>query len=320
MNIFEEKTKIKKYSIISLFLFILIFANQALSSENRILYKVNNKIITTLDINDELKYLSAMNPKILDLDNNEILKIVENSILRQKIKEIEINKQNLNKKIDEELIQNSLKQNYQRIGLLNEEEFYSYLKNNDLNITKFIEKLSIEILWNRLIFKKYIEKINIDKNEIKKKILETSQKNIINYDLSEIVFNLNNSERLEDKIIFLKNEIKKEGFEKTALIYSVSDSNKNGGRLGWVSEESININIKNILNNLKIGDYSEVITLPGGFLILKINDKKYVTRKENLNINEEIDNQVKIKTNDLLNQYSNIYFNKIKKNIKIEKF
>ena len=68
---------------------------------------------------------------------------------------------------------------------------------------------------------------------------------------------------------------------------------------------------------LNIGEYTKPQLIPGGFLILKLNDVK--KNEVSVNIEDEIKKLIKIKTNQQLNQYSNIYFNKIKKNIKIEK-
>ena len=113
------------------------------------------------------------------------------------------------------------------------------------------------------------------------------------------------------------NEINEKGFENAALIHSISESKSLGGDLGWIEENMINKNLKNAIKDLKKGEFTDPQVIPGGFIILKLKDIK----KENIsmNIDSELKKLIKIKTNQQLNQFSNIYFNKIKKDIKIEK-
>ena len=57
------------------------------------------------------------------------------------------------------------------------------------------------------------------------------------------------------------------------------------------------------------------IVIPGGFLILKIENTREIDVE--FDLEQEIQNIIKKKTNEQLNQLSNIYFNKIKKNIEV---
>ena len=131
--------------------------------------------------------------------------------------------------------------------------------------------------------------------------------------LSEILFELNENEKLDVKIIFLEKEIKEKGFSQTALSYSISDTANKGGKLGWVNETIMSSRIKNKLKKIEIGNYTKPIVIPGGFLILKIDDIREV--ESNSDLDAEIKKIVNKKTNEQLNQFSNIYFNKIKKDI-----
>ena len=143
-------------------------------------------------------------------------------------------------------------------------------------------------------------------------------KQIKTYLLSEILFNISNNAELKIKSEEIKNSILNVGFENTALIYSISDNSKIGGKLDWIKENSLNNKVRNELNNMNIGDLTNPIITPGGFLILKIEDIEL--KKGKFNLEAELENLIKIETNTQLNQYSNIYFNKISKNFKIDEF
>jgi peptidyl-prolyl cis-trans isomerase SurA len=174
------------------------------------------------------------------------------------------------------------------------------------------KKITSEVLWNQLIFNKYKDKIKINKEEIKKKIKNRKQKE---YNLREILFELEDKEKLKDKYELIKNYINSKSFSEAVLKFSISKTINNKGKIGWVKETVLNKKIIKNLNEISIGQISKPIVLPGGYLILKIDDIKEI------NIEYDIENEmnliVKKKTNEQLNQYSNIYFNKIKKNIKI---
>ena len=154
------------------------------------------------------------------------------------------------------------------------------------------------------------DKIKIDREKI---MLEVSQKKNKKYLLSEIVFNANTKEELDKKFKSILDTIKKDGFENAALIHGISDSSKDSGKIGWINETSLSPKIYDHLIKIKIGDYTDPILIPGGFLILKIND--YKEEKIKVNLDEEINKVINTKSNDQLKQFSNIYLNKIKKDI-----
>ena len=185
----------------------------------------------------------------------------------------------------------------------------------DISLEEFVEKITIESLWNQMIYEKYKTKIKIDKSKLEDEI--SSKKIQTEFNLSEIVFNVDKKENLLKKINLIKSDIENKGFDNAALIHSVSQSRNSGGVLGWINENSLNNKLKDIIKSLKIGRYSDPQTIPGGFLIIKLNDIN--NKKISVNMKKELNNLIKLKTNQQLNQFSNIYFNKIKKNIKIEK-
>ena len=109
--------------------------------------------------------------------------------------------------------------------------------------------------------------------------------------------------------------IQQKNFETAASLFSIADTSKDGGKIGWVNLSALNKEIIKNLQPIKNSKITKPITVPGGFLILKIDDNREVENKDN------IQDQVKLITNQMineqLNQHSIIYFNKIKKNIKV---
>ena len=303
------------FNKILLIIFFSLFVLNADALNNKIAYKINNQIITNFDITKEFRYLATINPKLLDLTKDEIFKISTNSIIKEKIKKIEILKHVKEIKINENYMNALLSQNYERFGVKNEEEFKKKINSIGFDLNEFKEKMSIEALWNQIIYEKYLDKVKINKDQIRDEVLKSEEKFL--YNLSEIVFEANNRENYLKKLKMIKNEISDRGFESAVLLYSISDSKSSNGEIGWINETSINKNLNNKIKKLKIGEYTEPEVIPGGFLILKLN--KIKKTKISIEIDDEINKLIQLKTNQQLNQYSSIYFNKIKKNIKIEK-
>ena len=303
----------KKFNTVFLFFYILFTG--ANSYENKIIYKVNNEIITSFDIKKEFRYLSLINPKITNLEKNEIFEISKNSIIREKIKKLEILNHIEKIFIDEVFMDKLLENSYSKIGISNKNQLKEKLNEREIEIEEFKEKLAIEALWNQLIYEKYNSKVKIDKLKLRKEISAKKIQSI--FLLSEIVFEIEDAKKYLEKFNKIQKDIENKGFESAALIHSISESKNVGGKLGWINENSINQKLKDLVAKLNIGEYTKPQLIPGGFLILKLNDVK--KNEVSVNIEDEIKKLIKIKTNQQLNQYSNIYFNKIKKNIKIEK-
>ena len=189
-------------------LFILIFSffftKQVSSVENKIEFKINNEIITTIDILNEIKLLTSLNPKLLELDNDKIKKISSDSLIKEKIKKIEIQKYKKEMEIDEKYLSQLIKNSYEKINISSEEEFINFLDSKELEYKKFKTKLAIEALWNELIFIKFRTKIKIDKNKIKKELAKADNMEILSYNLSEILFNLKKGEQVNKKFETIK--------------------------------------------------------------------------------------------------------------------
>ena len=294
---------------------ILTFDNSH-SLENKIKLKVNNEIITSLDIINEISYLKAFNKSFKDIDSKKALSISVSSLTTQKIKKLEIlnfiKKIEVDKKYKDQLI----KATYSKMGLKNYKDFLEYIKDYNVDIKIIENKISIDVLWKQLIFSKFSNKIKIDEDKLKNKISKNINKKIKSYLLSEIVFVAANNNELNLKFNDIKNSISEIGFENTVLTYSIADSSKDGGKIGWITENSLNNKIKNNLNKIKIGGMTNPIVMPGSFMILKIEDIKLEER--NIDTAKELKILIGIERNKQLNQYSNIYFNKIKKDYQID--
>ena len=300
------------YKIFFTSIVILTFLSNELSEalENKILIKLNNEIITTVDISNEINYLKVFNENINELENEKILNIAKNSIIRDRIKKIEILKFTEKLSIDKNYLDLMIEAAYLKIGLNSIDQFKNHLKYHDINIKIVEQKLILDAYWKKIIYQKYKNKIKIDKEKI---INEISSKKNKFYNISEIIFNVEKNEDLEKKYNLIKQSINQDGFENTSLIYSISENAEDGGSLGWVNQSALSTKIENELSLLKIGEFTSPITIPGGFLILKINDLK--EEQIDINNNKEIEKVIEIKMSEQLNQFSNIYINKIKKNI-----
>ena len=294
-----------KISVITIIFFICINITQAY--ENKILFKVNNEIITSVDI---------LNENLKNLQKEKVFQIAKNSLIRERIKEITLLKIFEEIKLDNDDFNKSLMNNYSNFNINNIDELNQYLKKFSLDIKKIEKKITINALWNQIIYSRFSKNIKIDINKLKEDILKDDKKT--EFLLSEIVFNLEINESLEKKFDLITKSILKDGFENSALIYSVSDTSTNGGNLGWIKESSINKKIKNEISKLKINEFTSPIIIPGGFLILKLNEIKKTERE--IDLKNELQTIIRIKTNDQLNQFSNIFLNKIKKDIVISEF
>ena len=295
--------------------FLLIFFNlfklQAL--ENKILFKIDNEIITTVDIFHEVKFLKIFNPQINDLNSEEQLVISKNSIIRDKIKKTEILNFVEEIKVEEKFLINLIKNKYSAIDVDTMKNFELYVKENDLNINLIKEKFAIELIWNDLVFQKYNSKISIDKEKIKSEVLSKPRKNLRELSISEIIFNVEKKSEFKEKYEKILEDIELTGFKNAALIHSDSDTASIGGYIGWIKEDNLNENIRKKISNLKKGEFSKPILTSSGFLIIKVEDeKKY---EIDFNLDNEINNLIQFKTNEQLNQFSRLYFNKVKKNV-----
>ncbi len=287
--------------------------NLAKSQEIIIIAKVDNEIITNIDIEIEKKYLLLLNNNLNELSENEFFELAKNSLIREIIKKKEINK-SFNQQ--SEITKNKIIENfYNRLGFDKKNEFIKFLDTKNISFKNLKEKLIVEALWNQLIYLKFNNKTRIDKNSIKNKIIDyyNSKDKKYEYNLSEITIDI------EKDINLIKKEILKYieefGFEIAANKYSKSDTSKYGGEIGWIKSTRLSKKIKNKISIIKIGEITKPIQTPNGFLFLKLNGKREIVEK--LDLEKELKQQINFEKNRQLNQFSLIYYKKLKKSTNI---
>lgn len=302
---------------IYLILLILSFSNTFAVSNNDvyIFATVNDKIITNFDIKREINYLKILNPNLSKLEEEKILELSKNSLINELIKKSELEKFfDLDK--ENPFADEYLKNLYLKLNYTNEKVFENALiKSNNYSINQVKKKLRIEILWNELIYKKYGNQVKIDKNILIKKVESFKNKTLNEYLLSEIIFKKSKDENIDNLINDIKLSIQEIGFDNAANIYSISDSSKMGGNIGWIKENNLSDVVYANLKNMNKGEYTDVIQLGNNYLILKINEIR--TEKILINKEEELNKMIKFETNKQLNQFSKIYFDKTKINYNI---
>ena len=309
----DKKISLKR--LLSFALIILFFQVKAIGLENKIILKINNEIITSFDIENEINYLSALNPNLKKLNQEDKINYSKKSIIKEKIKKIEILNNFENPEIPAEFLEKLLKNIYTKIGINNLDDFKKYLSLYNVDYKTVLEKIETEALWNELIVLKFSKKIKVDEKKLKEIIKKNINKPSKSYLMSEIFFELKNKEKVDEKYNEIKDFILEEGFENAALRYSISETAKIGGMLNWINENSLNKEIKKKLDTKKINEITKPITVPGGFLILKVNKIQKIKSKKN--INEELKKLIIETKNNQLNQFSIMHFNRIKVDMEI---
>ena len=309
----------QKIILIIINIFFLIFKNNISLAESNfyIVVKVDNEIITNVDIAQEINYLISLNNDLQKMNKKQLIKLAKDSLIREKIKKNELNKNINSLAVKEDVFQNIIKNYYKKLNLNSLEDFENYLLLYNVSLAEIKEKIRIEILWNQHVYYKYRNLLNINEEELKKKIKDKENKDseIKKYLLSEILFTLENEENFEKKNNEIREKIQKNGFKTAANIYSISSTANFGGRIGLMNEKQISEKVLNEIRLIKPGEITETIDVPNGYLILMLEN--VVVEKFKKDLKNELDNLIKFETNRQLNQFSIIYFNKIKLNAKI---
>ena len=311
---------IKLNYLIILIISILI-SFKSLSNEIKIIYQIEDEIITTHDVKEEIKFLK-INQNFSNLNNKELFQVSLNSLIKEMIKKKEISKFydiKYNSKNNLSLGEKLLSQIGGKLGYASYNEFKKYLNINNIDLISFKKKLLIENYWNQLIFDKYINLIKIDQNKINiqlEKIIK-SNTNLLSFNLSEIVILEKNEEEFKKKFEEILVSIKDRGFEESAVLYSISESASSSGVIGWVNETQISEIIFNEIKNLEIGNFSKPIQTSSGKIILKVNDEKNISK--NLDIENEKEKLIEFEKNRLLKQFSILYYKEIENKIYAKK-
>ena len=279
-----------------------------------IVAKINQEIITNIDLDFEKRYLIALNPNLKKLDQNRIVEYAKSSLINERIKKLEIEKRFVIVP-NETLLSKVIADIYTSIGVSSLEEFRNYLLQNNIDLERVKEKISIEIAWNDLIIKTFKNEVSIDRNLMMKKLEKFDEKKVDNLLLSEIIFTINKKEELNLKYEEIKKSINEIGFEETARIYSLSDSKKSGGNLGWIYKNQLSKEIRESLKNITVGNFTKPIVTSGGILILKINDIK----TENLKIDKDaqLKKMIEFEKERQLTRLSTLFYKRIYNNAEI---
>ncbi len=292
-----------------------IFYISETNSEEKVFIEltIENEIITNLDIYKEKNYLIALNNNLKNLDKKQIYKISKDSLIREKVKKIELLKYfdlNSSSKIADNILKTAIK----NLNFKNDKEFEIYLEDYDLTINDVKKKLLIEATWNQLIYDKYKKNVKVDENKLRSKLEQQVRENKIEeFNLSEILFELKTGEKFNEKFNKIKNFINTNDFENAANTFSISDSSKFGGKIGWTNKAQISKNILDEIIKLKTGEISNPIQINNAYLIIKINEKRIIEKK--IDIKKELKKLLIIEKDRQLNQYSIMYFNRIINNL-----
>ena len=307
----------RNINLIVLIFFFLCFSKTSLSEEISIVYTIDNDPITNLEIKNEIIYLKLFNKKIREMEDKALVIYATKSVIREKIKKIEVSK-NFKLGMNEEIVNQNIKQFIIKLGLKNENEYFDLLKELKLTNDFIRNKIEIELLWNRLIYNKYNDKLNVNKEKIKKELkikIDNQDSKMEEIKLYEILFSANSDIELENEIKKIKKSIVEIGFENTARIFSVSNSASAGGEIGWIKKSQLSNQILEKIQNLNNNEVSDIIDAQTGKLILLIKERRFVEKKTS--IDDELKKAVNNEMNKQLNQYSIIYFKKIELNSEI---
>jgi peptidyl-prolyl cis-trans isomerase SurA len=290
---------------------LLFLSSVSIASSNfKIIVKVGNEIITSYELENKIKISLFLAQEKLNQNNvNELKKFSLESLINTKLKKEEIKKYNYNKG-NEERTSNYFKNIAKKFNTNTENLKKIFLANN-LDYNLFYEDIKTEFIWQNLVYEIYSKKISLDEqeiaNELNKVILK--QKSIIEYNLSEIETKI----LQKDELLNLTEYINNFSFQKAAQKYSISSTSLDGGNVGWVNSESLSNSMLQLLQNLKIGQYSKPIKKDNSFFIFFLNDKRKISNFDKKNLDELKKKIINTKTNDLLNLYSNNHLS-IKRN------
>ncbi len=304
---------------IILVLIFFFFNNFSYSKINlQIIMKINDQIVTTYDLEKESNYLLALNPKLNEINENDLLELAKRSMIKEMIRKSEILKyKKLN--LQNTQINEVLKNMIQNLNYSNESQFEDYLNDFNISINDLKKKIEIENEWKSLVYAKYSKSVKIDKNDLINKIEKISKEEFsFEYNISEIVFDNNKNSSYEEQLKKILESIKINGFENTANLYSISDSAKVGGKIGWIKQNNLSIEINQEIENLKINSYSNPIKVGNNYLILKINDIKEINIE--FDKQKELNKMIMRETSKQLDKFSNVFYNKIKLNSTISEF
>ena len=307
----------KIIKIIFAILISLIFIQKANTEISDSLFMtIGDKAVAQSDIVNEIKKILILNNESYSEEKrDELQKLSVQSILKRKIKEIEIERNNYfeyNKKdLNEELIRLA---NNIRVDL---DTLKNICESNELDFKLIENDIIIELAWNSLIFQLYKNRISINSEEIEEQLKLNQTKKIKEYLISEILISPpEEGVSVNNEIKKLMDKIKVDGFESVAKNFSISKSATNAGDLGWLSENTISKRMRSTIISTPVGGLSKPILLPEGLLIFKIRDKR--VKEYDVPLEEAKDRLVNTEKIKILNMHSLSHYDKVKRSIAIK--
>lgn len=304
--------------LLLIFFFISIFNNSFALSTNKIIVTVENQIVSSYELKNKIKTVLFLNNQSINQENiDSFKKQALKQLIDFKLKKNEVQKFNIQVNDNEQV--NNFFKNLSLKYQTDTQGIKRIFKDNNLDFDLYFNEIKTEFDWQRLVFQKFGNKINLDEKEINDELSNfiKIQKDFFEYKLAEIEIPLKNNSDDQLTIASVNKQINEIGFEKTALKYSISTSAMDGGNLGWINSKSLSEETLKILKNMNKGDLSKPIIQTNTATILKLLDKKItnVTETDLDKLRKQIINN---KKNELLNLYSNNYLSKIKNNALIE--
>ena len=285
------------------------------SADVKIKYKIQNEVITNFDIIKESRYLVALNNQLTNLNEKKLIDLAEKSIIKEKIKKITLQGIYILDQKDpylDEVIKNI----YLRMDIGSLKKFNERLSDLGLDYQFVKKKIEIEVRWNDLIYSRYNDKVKIKRENLVKKINKLKDTEIKEYLISEILFEKNSENTVDQIFKKITESIKEIGFSNTANLYSIADSSKTGGKVGWIKENNLSKLLFEKLEKINKGEFTEPTQVGNNFLILKIDDIKI--DKILIDEEKELKNMIEFERNKQLSQFSQIFYNKVKSNIIID--
>lgn len=304
-----------KMKIVTLFLFFNFFYNEVFAViENKIILKVENEIITNFEVKNKiLSTLILSNQEINQQNIDKFKKQALEFLIQYKLKKIELSKFNF--KNDNYQIQNYLNS----ISGNNISKLKDTFKKNDIDFQLFVDEVETQFKWQQLIYKIYVNKIQIDEKSINKELKKIIQREseIQEFKISEIEILLSGDGNDESKISNIQRQIDLIGFENTALKFSSSSSAVNNGDIGWINEKSLSKQIFEVIKNMELNEVSKPIKRSQSVLFLKLNEKR-VSNSNKINSVELKKNLIDRKKNDMFALYSKSHLSKLRNTSLIE--
>ncbi len=301
---------IKKFYMISFIILIQLSLIGTSSVNFKIIASVDEEIITNFDVLKEGRYLKVLSPNLQNFEESKLNVLGTESLIKQVIKEKEISKF-IDLDQDNSIVDEYLENLISRLGYENLKDFNSsLLKNKTYTMEEVKYKIKIELFWNELIFDKYNDQISVNSEELRKKVNNIKKKEKKEFFLSEIVFKKKINEEIDFTIAQIKESIDEIGFNNTANIFSISESSKYGGKIGWINEDALSRKIYGNIVNLKNEEYSSIINVNDNFIILKVEDRRVIDNS--IDRDKELQRLIQIERSKKLDKFSRIFFNKVK--------